>query len=64
MSLGYGGFSGLAVAGVRSRRSQFIVAAAIFAALIALNILRPRLGFKLISVLMVVGLISLVVSPS
>ena len=61
VSLGYGGFSGLAVAG-SDPTSQFIVAAGIFAALIALNILRPRLGFKLISVLMVIGLISLVVS--
>ena len=61
VSLGYGGFSGLAVAG-SDPASQFAVAAAIFAALIGLNILRPRLGFKLISVLMVIGLVSLVVS--
>jgi amino acid transporter len=61
VSLGYGGLSGLAVAGA-DPTSQFLVAAGIFAALIALNILRPRLGFRLISVLMVVGLISLVAS--
>ena len=35
-----------------------------FAALIALNILRPRLGFKLISVLMVVGLFALALLSS
>jgi amino acid transporter len=61
VSLGDGGFSGLAVAG-SDPLSQFVVAAAIFASLIALNILRPRLGFKLISGLMVAGLVSLVVS--
>ncbi|MGA2199999.1 MAG: amino acid permease, partial [Nitrososphaerales archaeon] len=61
VSLGDGGFSGLAVAGSEPA-SQFALAAVIFTSLIALNILRPRLAFKLISVLMVVGLLSLAVS--
>ncbi len=65
LAMGDSGFLGLALPGNVSGSdpsSQFVLAAAIFAALIALNILRPRLGFKLISVLMVVGLVSLVVS--
>ncbi|MDA4135954.1 MAG: APC family permease [Thaumarchaeota archaeon] len=61
VSLGDNGFSGLAVAGA-DPLSQFLVAAVLFAVLIALNIFRPRLGFKLITVLMVVGLLSLVAS--
>jgi amino acid transporter len=61
VSLGDGAFSSLAVAG-SAPASQFAVAALIFAALIALNILAPRLGFKLISLLMVVGLVSLLVA--
>jgi len=58
-ALGDGSFGGLAVPG-EEPGSQFVLAAAVFAALIALNVLRPRLGFKLISALMVVGVVSLV----
>jgi amino acid transporter len=61
VSLGDGWFNGLAVAGA-APLSQFLVAAVIFAALIGLNIVRPKFGFKLITVLMVVGLLALVVS--
>jgi amino acid transporter len=57
--LGDGAFNGLAVAG-SDPTSQFAVAAAIFSLLIALNILAPRLGFKLISALMIVGLFALI----
>jgi amino acid transporter len=39
--------------------SQFLLATVMFAALIGLNIVRPKWGFKLISVLMVVGLLTL-----
>jgi len=60
-SLGNGSFSALAAAGANPL-SQFVVGALIFGALIALNIVRPRLGFKLITVLMVVGVLALVVS--
>jgi amino acid transporter len=61
VSLGDGGFDSLAVSGA-DPLSQFLVGSAVFAALIVLNIVRPRLGFKLITVLMVVGLLSLVAS--
>ena len=61
LSLGNGSFAALAdgVPG-SDATSQFLVGAAIFAVLIALNIVRPRVGFRLISVLMVVGLLTLI----
>ncbi len=61
VSMGGSAFSGLAVAG-SAPLDQFSLAAAIFACLIALNIVRPRLGFRLISVLMLVGVVTLLVS--
>lgn len=65
LTMGGSGFLGLAVSGNVAGSdplSQFVLGSAIFAALIGLNILRPRLGFKLITALMVVGLVSLVVA--
>jgi amino acid transporter len=61
LSLGNAGLAGLATPGTNPW-FQFVVASAIFTALIGLNIVSPRLGFKLISVLMIVGLLSLVLS--
>jgi len=40
--------------------SQFILAAIVFAAIIAVNIWRPKYGFKLVTVLSVIGIISMV----
>ncbi|MFI5419506.1 MAG: APC family permease, partial [Nitrososphaerales archaeon] len=42
--------------------SQFIVAAIIFGLLIALNIFSPKSGYKLVSALILVGVVSLVVA--
>ncbi|MGI0081380.1 MAG: hypothetical protein ACRECH_17380, partial [Nitrososphaerales archaeon] len=42
--------------------SQFIVGAVIFAILIGINIITPRTGYKLVSVLIIIGAISLVVA--
>jgi len=60
-SLGDASFSALAAAGANPL-SQFLLGGSLFSALIAVNILRPRLGFKLITALMVVGVIALVAS--
>lgn len=59
--LGRPSFGNLATPG-SDPLAQFALAAAIFAALIALNILRPRAGFRVISGLLVIGLLALVVS--
>jgi amino acid transporter len=42
--------------------SQFIVAAIIFAILIAINIFTPKTGYKLVSALIMVGIVSLVIA--
>ncbi|MDA4129520.1 MAG: APC family permease [Thaumarchaeota archaeon] len=42
--------------------SQFVVAAIIFALLIAVNIFSPKSGYRLVSALILVGIVSLVIS--
>jgi amino acid transporter len=62
VALGNGGFLGLSLPGNvagADRLGQFSVAAAVFSALIGLNILKPKWGFKAVSVLMVVGVLTL-----
>jgi amino acid transporter len=63
LAMGNSSFLGLALPGNvtgSDPTSQVLVAGTIFSALILLNIVRPKLGFKLISVLMVVGLLALI----
>ncbi|MDG6926118.1 MAG: APC family permease [Nitrososphaerota archaeon] len=65
VAMGDNGLLGLALPGNvtgSDPASQVVVAGSIFTALILLNIVRPRLGFKLISALMVIGLLALVVA--
>jgi amino acid transporter len=60
LSLGYSSMLGLALPGNLAGANpfgQFLVASSVFSALIAVNILRPRLGFKLISAFYVIGLV-------
>lgn len=60
LSLGYAAGLGLALPGNIAGANpfaQFVLASALLIALVAINILKPRLGFKLISVFYVVGLI-------
>lgn len=61
VALGNSSFAGLAAPG-GAPMSQFLLAGGIFTLLIALNIVRPRVGFKLITVLMAIGLLALVAS--
>lgn len=63
MVMGNGGMSALASSG-SSPLLQFLVGSIILIALIALNIIRPRAGFRIISVFWIVGIIALVVSIS
>ncbi len=60
-TMGYSGFSSLAVSGA-SPLYQFLVGSAIVAGLIGLNIVRPRMGFKIISLFWAIGVISVVLS--
>ncbi len=65
VALGNGSFLGLALppnVGGSSPLMQFVLAAALLAMLVALNILKPKWGFKVVSVLMVVGLVTLAVA--
>ena len=65
LSLGYSNMLGLALPGNIPGAyplGQFLVGSVIFAALIAVNILRPRVGFKLISAFYVLGLIGVAVA--
>jgi len=41
---------------------QFVVAAIVFGAIVAINILRPKVAFRLVSALMVIGVITTVVA--
>ncbi len=59
--LGYSYSSNLAVAGV-DPLAQFLIASAIIALLIGLNIFRPRFGYRLISICWIIGIISIGVS--
>ena len=65
LSLGYSNFLALALPGNvpgSAPLSQFVVAAVIFSLLIIANIVRPKLGFRLISVFIVIGLLAMLVS--
>lgn len=55
------GFNVLAFSGVNPLL-QFLVGSVILVALIAVNIVRPRIGFKMISIFWMVGILALVVS--
>jgi amino acid transporter len=60
LSLGYSSMLGIALPGNvpgAQPLEQFLLGSALFAVLVLINILRPRLGFKLISAFYVVGLI-------
>lgn len=60
-NLGYTSFVSLSIGGALPLE-QFVLASAIFAVLVLVNIYRPRSGFKIISVLWVIGVISIAVS--
>ena len=62
LSLGFSSMLGLALPGNvagADQFSQFLVASAMVIVLVAINISKPRLGFRLISVFWVLGLISI-----
>ncbi len=61
LALGNRNFLGLAVPG-SDTFSQFIIGSAIFVSLIVVNIFRPRIGFKIISIFWVLGVLSLVLA--
>jgi amino acid transporter len=65
VSLGYESLLGLALPGNIPGAdvvSQFVLGAIIFAVLIGINILRPKIGYKLVSVLSIIGILSMIVS--
>ncbi len=65
VSLGYNGMLGLALSGGTPGAIpwlQFLIAAAIFAALIAVNIFRPRIGYKIVTVAILIGIVVLLLS--
>lgn len=61
VTLGDSGFYSLAASGVNPSL-QFLTGSAIFVALIGVNIVRPKLGFRIISIFWIVGIFALVVS--
>ncbi len=63
VAMGYSSMLALAVPG-ESPLSQFLVGSTIVAALIGLNIVRPRIGFKIISLFWIIGIISVVLAVS
>jgi amino acid transporter len=58
---GNGSFLGLAIPGAQPLQ-QFILGMAIFSILIAINVLKPKVGYKLVSVLSVFGILTLVIA--
>ncbi len=65
VALGYSGMLSLALPGNISGSSpalQFIIAAVIFAALIMVNIFRPKAGYRLVAVSIVIGILVLLLS--
>ena len=65
LSLGYSNMLGLALPGNLAGAypiGQFALGAAMFAVLVAINILRPRVGFKLISAFYLIGLAGVAVA--
>jgi len=60
LSLGYTGMTGLALPGNVAGADpfgQFVLGSVLFIVLVAINVLKPRVGFKIISVFYVVGLL-------
>ena len=67
LSLGFPNMIGLTLPGNlpgADPSSQFLLAAAMIVALISLNMIRPRLGFKLISIFWIIGLIGITIGVS
>ena len=65
VALGYNGLLGLALPGNiqgADTTSQFIVAAALLAVLFAINVIRPKIAYRLISLFTVVGIISILLA--
>jgi amino acid transporter len=65
LSLGYSSMQGLALPGNISGSapfSQFLLASGLVLILVAINILKPRLGFKLISTCWIIGMFSVAVA--
>jgi amino acid transporter len=65
VSLGYQNMLGLSLPGNipgASTLAQFIVATALFGALILVNILRPNLGYRIVTILTVVGIATTVLA--
>ncbi len=61
VTMGYSNLLNLASPGA-DPGSQFLIGAVIFAAIILLNMLRPKAGFKFLSVLMIVGIVTIVLA--
>ena len=62
LSLGYSGMLGLALPGNISgsdQFSQFVLASVLVSALVVVNILKPRIGFKLISTFWIIGILAI-----
>lgn len=65
LALGNGSFLGLAVPSFvpgANPAAQFVVAAVLFAALIGLNIAKPKAGFKLVSALTIIGVATMAIA--
>lgn len=65
VTLGYSGMLGLALPGNvqgGDPLSQFLVASSLLIILIVINIIRPRLGFKIISLFWIIGIIAMAVA--
>jgi len=61
LTMGYSSLLNLAIPGA-DPSAQFVIGAAIFTAIILLNILRPKAGFKFLTVLMVVGIFTILLA--
>ena len=65
VALGYSSMLGLALPGNvlgGDPLSQFLLASSLLIVLIAINIIKPRLGFKIISIFWVIGIIAMAVA--
>jgi amino acid transporter len=65
LQLGYSGFLGLALSGNIAGSNpldQFVIASLIFLVFIVINIVRPKLGFRIVSILMLTGVVVLVIA--